>query len=177
MSAPTMAFQLQAQLIDLIVAQIGEGGQMAMLQDVRPSAQFSTQVVPACAVMIDSLGDPQPFAQRMMKTTLDFEITLAANSVEVKPTANAAGQIADLGVAMQTLKPLIDDGNGNGIMAILTAPSTFRLGASTTTNAGDGVMQSRPGRGEFFYEVREGSQQSIWAYFVVHYLVDVQFTY
>jgi hypothetical protein len=136
------------------------GGQLATLLDVRKSAQFSTDLVPAAAVQW--MGkDEKAYSNRTRLATHHFRISLAANS------AATSTRVANLDDAMGALMPLIDDGNGNGIEPMFTSPANFGLGISS-------CQETMIMRTQLSWEVREGAGQIIWAYAFIDYDAVVQ---
>jgi hypothetical protein len=159
-SANIPAFAMRDALITSIEAQMAPGGQLATLKYVGKSPQFQTGLVPACSVWAGGWAPPEPFARRTLKVTLPFEITIAASS------AGATNRVANLDDALVALQPLVDDGNGNGIIPLLNNPATFGLGSDgVSTNASESWL----GKGVFIPDIREGAGQTCWVYFVVEY--------
>jgi hypothetical protein len=169
-TAAMLAFQIQESLVSLIRSENVPEGRLATLKDVRSSSQFSTGKAPACAVMPVGWPDPQPHAQRRLKTVITTEIIMAVRSIITPPAGDQPGRIATEDDALAQMKPLVDDGCGNGIVAILNDRGTFGLGIA-------GVSESRIGKGEFYPVIKEGDQQSIWLYFSVLYYCTVYPTY
>ncbi len=152
-------------IIALIAAQMGTGGTLSTLLDVRKSAQFSTDLVPAAAVQWMG-AETRPYSNRVRLATHHFRIALAANSIEPPPTVGTQ-RVANLDDAMSALQPLIDDGAGNGIVPLLGQPANFGLGNL--------AQETQVVKVEMSWEIREGAGQIIWAYAFIDFDAVVQY--
>ena len=146
-------------LIALIKAQMVAGGSLATLQDVRKSAQFATDLVPAACVQYMGYN-AKPYSNRTRLVTHHFRISLAANS------AGSSTRVANLDDAMALVQPLVDDNASGGLDPMLNLPANFGLGGL--------CQETMITRVEYSWEIREGAGQIVWAYAFVDYDAVVQ---
>jgi len=171
-TASTLAFQMRDSLVATIQAEMHVGGKLATLQDVRKSAQFATGKQPACAVWIPKIStkpEGQGANGRQQEVSLTFQLTLAACSTITAPVGDTPGKIANLDDALAAIEAVLDDGAGNGLVALLNQPNVFGLGGNAS--------QSRLGDIQFYPVINEGDQQHIWAYCEVLYFATTYTTY
>ncbi len=157
-----LAFQARDALIATITAEMTSGGRMASLQYVGKSAMFATGKAPACGVIIKGWPDPGPSGQRRLKAVVTLEILLAARSTPTAVVGSTPGKIANLDDAFDTIEPLVDDGNGNGLVAILNDRATFALPAEARPVHPPRAASAQPSSTASSTTVTE---QSVWLYF------------
>ncbi len=157
----TLAYAMRDSLVAILKAEQHIGGRLAGLADVRKTAQFAPGRTPGCAVQLLSMT-PSDYAQRRKKVTVEFTLIVATRSV------GSSAREANLDDAFQALEPLIDDNGVNGVIPVLNDPANFGLGFYAPTSS-TLASESYIGRGEFKWDISEGAQQSVWAYFELAY--------
>ncbi len=96
-------------------------GRLQSLQYVHKTIHLWSDELPAVGVQLIE-EDPEPYGQRKQLVTIEFRIVVAA-----KAAVDSNGNIT-LDDAFSKLMQLIEDGNGNGVMAVLRDPANFSLG-------------------------------------------------
>jgi hypothetical protein len=155
---------MREALVSAIRAEMHAGGKLAALADLRKSAQFSTEKLPAAAVHLPKIKFT-PFglgaSARTQNATLLFTITLAARSTTTEPVGGGPGTIANLEDADASVITILEDGNGNGLIPLLNTPGTFALAGTALSSRLVGI--------EPYPVINEGDEQSIWSYVDVTY--------
>ena len=158
-SASIQAFAMWDTLYTSIKNEAAPTKRLAPLVDVRKSAQLARGTGPCCAVQLTAWQHVAPYGTRRQELDVEFKIMLGAPSIGVDGTTTARdGNLDD---AMASLRAVVDDGNGNGLVAVLNDPATFALGGN--------AMQSRLGDAHFDWDLRAGPTQTVWAYFLQIY--------
>ncbi len=150
---------LWSAIIALISTQMGAGGTLSTVKDVRKSAQFATDLIPAIAVQWMGY-DAKPYSNRARLATHHFRMSVAASS------AQTSTRVANLDDAMAAIIAIVDDGAGNGLEPLFNAPANFGLGGL--------AQETMIMRTETSWEIREGAGQIVWAYAFVDYDAVVQ---
>lgn len=107
-------------------------------------------------------------ASQRHKITSIFDMIIGVQSTDASAAARmGAGTKANLEDAMLTLKPIVNDGAGNGIRPVLMDPQ-YRLLGQTGVYAN--VATSRIKTVEYEWEVTEGENAQIWAYALITFI-------
>lgn len=174
-SASLLGYEMRDALWTAFSAEMHAGGKLANLVNLRKSKHLAQNAVvnPSDVVGgIQMLGHspPRPYEAgglRRREVDVKFEILLAARSQRVAAAPGMTGRIAILDDALETLRPVIDDGNGRGVIGMLNNPSIFGIPVSGVQL----VMQSTLGEGRFYEDIEgEGADQSVWGIYVVDYI-------
>lgn len=155
-----------AQIMTILQAQMVPGGQLAGLKDLRKSLHLWTGALPAAGVQLIELTEEPRATRRNLVTTL-FHILVSADS-----TATVTGSTevpANLDAALATLQPLVNDGNGNGITAILRA--NFGL---VNASGQPLALRTQVKSVRYYNDIGAGETPQIFAYALIGFEAQVE---
>lgn len=139
-----------------IEADVAPGKRLSTVNYVARAFQLWTPNPPTIGVqLVDAPLTPRGALQRTM--TSEYWVLVGTRSTKASAESNMGAYTpANLEDAMNQLQPILADGNGNGLMAVLTDPANYSLGGW--------CYRMIPSSPKIFWDIQPGENAQIWAY-------------
>lgn len=157
----SLVTQQWSQLMTILSAEMVTGKRLASLKDLRKSLHLWTGIMPAAGVQPQRVSE-KPDASRRHLVTTTFNVIVGTESVAQTVGNNTTP--ANLDDAMAQLQVLLDDGQGNGICAVLRDPLNFGLSGNAYRTAITSI--------EYSAELGVGENPELFAYGLITYVAE-----